>query len=332
MEMRKGLALVLLVSLQGCATSYRPPAQQPPEEWTGVAGWEVLASTIKVHEGARRPGDTLMEYEVRPRRTAVVLETVQTKTAYGKDFIIPEGTKLFAENFTLVTRGGWWGEKEIKQSVDPIEWCGVLPHGTDGKQKGADTACLFWEGPTQARYMQQYKDGGFAFSPRMHDTSGMPGPVPKIKVQPVDFGVQILSKVRIVKMSPRRIELEFLRTDGASEQRLELRTLNWKEGRKASYGNIAAQFDLTASPDYTSVDLVESTSSLAARTSRQPVVFVCVDDKGALAEEPKISTSSGNARLDEAAIQLAKAGRYAAGHQGGAGCFNFKVKFELKDE
>jgi hypothetical protein len=266
MEMRKGVALLVLVTLQACATPYRPPTEQPPEEWTGDAGWEVLAATIKVNEGTRRPGDTLMEYEVRPRRTAVILETVQTKTAYGKDFILPEGTKLFAENFTLVSYTGVWGNKRVEQAIDPIEWCAVLPHGTDGKQKGADTACLLWETPTQARYQQQYRDGGFAFSPRMTTTSGMPGPVPKIKVQPVDFGVQILSKVRISRMSSKRIELEFIRTDGTSEQQIELRTLDWKEGRKASYGNIAAQFDLTASEDYTRVELVESASSLRART------------------------------------------------------------------
>jgi protein TonB len=64
-----------------------------------------------------------------------------------------------------------------------------------------------------------------------------------------------------------------------------------------------------------------------------PVVKVCIGPVGKLAEEPTIATSSGNARLDEAAIKYAKAGRYIAGSVDGAPsteCIQFRVKFELK--
>ena len=64
-----------------------------------------------------------------------------------------------------------------------------------------------------------------------------------------------------------------------------------------------------------------------------PTVKVCVGANGKLTEEPTIAQSSGNARLDEGAIKLAKAGRYVAGTVDGqpaTDCLQFRVKFELK--
>ena len=62
-------------------------------------------------------------------------------------------------------------------------------------------------------------------------------------------------------------------------------------------------------------------------------VHVCVGPSGKLAEAPRIEQSSKSARLDEAAIKLARAGRYIAGAVDGVpttDCFSFRVKFELK--
>ncbi len=65
-----------------------------------------------------------------------------------------------------------------------------------------------------------------------------------------------------------------------------------------------------------------------------PTVKVCVGPNGKLSEDPTIAQSSGNARLDEGAVKLAKAGRYVAGSVDGApttDCLSFRVKFELKN-
>jgi protein TonB len=65
-----------------------------------------------------------------------------------------------------------------------------------------------------------------------------------------------------------------------------------------------------------------------------PTVKVCIGPQGKLSEEPTVATTSGNARLDEAAIKYAKAGRYIAGSVDGApttDCLVFRVKFELKN-
>jgi TonB family protein len=62
-----------------------------------------------------------------------------------------------------------------------------------------------------------------------------------------------------------------------------------------------------------------------------PVVQVCVDSSGKLLREPEITDTSGFPDLDGAAIEVAKASRYAAGKLNGAAvqesCLKFKVRF-----
>jgi protein TonB len=65
-------------------------------------------------------------------------------------------------------------------------------------------------------------------------------------------------------------------------------------------------------------------------------VKACVGPNGKLTEEPSIAQTSGNARLDEGALKLAKAGsgHYMAGTEDGQAstqCFVFRVKFELRN-
>jgi protein TonB len=71
------------------------------------------------------------------------------------------------------------------------------------------------------------------------------------------------------------------------------------------------------------------------RLGEQGVVIVnsCLDDKGKLSEAT-VQTSSNFPKLDEAAIKYAKALRYASATENGkaiAGCFAFRVRFQLKD-
>ncbi len=65
-------------------------------------------------------------------------------------------------------------------------------------------------------------------------------------------------------------------------------------------------------------------------------VHVCVNTGGKLTEEPSIQTTSGNPRLDEGALKLAKAGsgHYRPATEDGKpidGCFAFRVTFSLKN-
>ena len=65
-------------------------------------------------------------------------------------------------------------------------------------------------------------------------------------------------------------------------------------------------------------------------------VRVCVDDRGRLASAPTIAHSSGSARLDSAALLLAKAGsnHYRSTTENGApvpDCYPFRIRFQLKE-
>ncbi|HYB32396.1 MAG TPA: energy transducer TonB [Steroidobacteraceae bacterium] len=64
------------------------------------------------------------------------------------------------------------------------------------------------------------------------------------------------------------------------------------------------------------------------------VVRACVGPNGKLTEDPKLETSSGSARLDEGAINLAKAGsgRYQPATEDGkpiTDCFTFRIRFQM---
>ena len=64
------------------------------------------------------------------------------------------------------------------------------------------------------------------------------------------------------------------------------------------------------------------------------IVQACVDERGVLVEgSPTIEQSSGHARLDAGALNVARAGHYARSMQGTTAvrnCFRFKVGFQMK--
>ena len=62
-------------------------------------------------------------------------------------------------------------------------------------------------------------------------------------------------------------------------------------------------------------------------------VRVCVDTKGVRQGEPTVELSSGNPRLDEGALKIARAGKYARATQGEmpvATCYRFHIGFHMK--
>lgn len=74
-------------------------------------------------------------------------------------------------------------------------------------------------------------------------------------------------------------------------------------------------------------------SSIRLEEQGSVTVKVCVAPNGKLAEPPRVERSSNSARLDDAALKLAKAGRFTPGTIDGTpttDCFSFRVKFELK--
>ncbi|HEY4210312.1 MAG TPA: TonB family protein [Steroidobacteraceae bacterium] len=62
-------------------------------------------------------------------------------------------------------------------------------------------------------------------------------------------------------------------------------------------------------------------------------VRVCVDAKGVRQGEPTVELSSGNPRLDEGALKIARAGKYARAIQGDmpvGTCHRFHIAFHMK--
>lgn len=65
-------------------------------------------------------------------------------------------------------------------------------------------------------------------------------------------------------------------------------------------------------------------------------VHVCTDPHGKVTEEPTVAKTSGNTRLDDGAVKLAKAGsgHYRPGTENGvpvASCTSFIIKFQLRN-
>ena len=66
------------------------------------------------------------------------------------------------------------------------------------------------------------------------------------------------------------------------------------------------------------------------------VVEACIDDKGFLTGDPTVVESSGQQKLDDDAVKLAKAGsgKYVPVTKDGKpvpGCVKFRVKFKVED-
>ncbi len=252
----KASALLVSVLCAGCATPYIPPTEHPPLMWEGRSGWRLDGDSARVSEGVRQIGEPFLEHDAYLVRTGIVQETVQMKNAYGRDLIIPQGTKAFAMNCTLVT-----GYAQTPQQIDPIEWCMYLPHGIDGKKPGAETVCAFWENETRARYDQDFVVGGFAFLPRLYTPTGMPGVVPKIQPADVDFGVRFVHQVRVSKLTKRTIAFESVFSDGTSEKREGVEQFNLRPDGTFVYEFGGDAVVIAPAPDQKSVEVRRRTTS-----------------------------------------------------------------------
>ena len=77
-------------------------------------------------------------------------------------------------------------------------------------------------------------------------------------------------------------------------------------------------------------------ASKRLRETGWAMVSVCVNEAGRLIREPVLEQSSGYARLDEAAVRLARAGsgRYRATTENGRpveACYPFRIRFEMRE-
>lgn len=299
----KRLLLIVVLGISGCATPYIPPTVPPPALWDGEAGWQVDAHSLRVSEGSKRVGEVIVEHDAQLRRTGLIKETVRLKNAYGTDMIIPEGAKAFATNFTLTT-----GPRQVRQNIDPIEWCAVLPRGIDGNKPGAQTVCILWENEQRARYNEDYRVGGFVFLPVL-SPSGMPGPVPKIEEAPVDFGARFTRRLRVAAMTNETVTLELLYHDGTNSSGAEAETYNWKPDGTLLYEIGEDALVLTPAADRKTVDVrlrAPLPRRIAANVVEYTVPLELLVGTHGFVKEARVLQSSGRPNVDETAIKLAK--------------------------
>jgi len=90
---------------------------------------------------------------------------------------------------------------------------------------------------------------------------------------------------------------------------------------------------IKANGKFPSTDDFYPPASIRLEEQGAVTIKYCVGPNGKLAETPTVVGSSRSARLDEAAVRLAKAARYTAGSIDGVlttDCNSIRVKFELK--
>jgi TonB family protein len=261
----------------------------------------VDAASIQVNEGTRTVGDVIVEHDAYLKRTGVVKEAIAMKNAYGTDILIPEGTKAFAVNFTLVS-----GYQRVRQRIDPIEWCVYLPKGINGRRDGAETVCAFWESEQRARYDQDFQVGGFAFLPSLYSPAGMPGVVPKIQEEPVDFGVRFKHQIRVAKMTDKAVTLETFFSDGTHSKRRDSDTYEWKSDGTLTQLVGDSSVLLKATPDRKSVQVSRLGGPNSGTGQEVTVLLDLLVGIDGTVKDARVAKSSGSPQVDEAALTQAR--------------------------
>jgi len=254
------MLLLATLCLGSCAQRYHQPSTPPPSAWSGAFGLEMVPGTLKVNAGTLRVGDVLIEHEARFKRTGIVVATVKIKDAFGGDFILPQGALAYAMNYSV--RG------PIASKIDPIEWCVILPHGINGKDTEPETVCVFWESDNRASYVETYIHDRRPFQTWFYDMHGMPGPVPVIAEQPVDFGKKFWFQLRILKIEDDGFRLEEVYSDGKTRTDVNgLPFQKWPgKGNAITLKTFGQTLTVSAAGDFKSVQVIP----LDAGTPQQP--------------------------------------------------------------
>lgn len=136
---------------------------------------------------------------------------------------------------------------------------------------------------------------------------------------------QVVGRIDIPK---RARKFRKVQPGTAPEQILDT-VCHWGEKREETAGS-PTQVTRAADPsDY------YPAGSVRREEQGAPVIEACVGPDSRLLREPVVAVTSGFPDLDAAAINVAKATRYAAGTENGKplpeSCIRFKVKFILRD-
>ena len=284
------LALIAAVGCAHSATANEPEERLPPQ-WDGPYGWQLDENSIHVNEGTLQPGEILVEHGLQLVRTGTLKNDVAIKKPDGPSVFIKKGTKAFATN---ITSARWKG-------LNPIEWCLLLPNGSDGKQAKAETVCASWHDPSRSRYHTDV-DSGLFFLPRAGrgwTTSRMP----YIEEGPVDFGGRLTQQIRLQQLTDKDVTLETLVSDGTVVASAKVNTIDWATSQTLTYYSAGHSLLLTRD-DNQSLKvqrLPQDDDPPIAITEYTLMVDMLVRADGTV-KEARIAQSGGKPKLDQAAL------------------------------
>jgi hypothetical protein len=194
--------IVATLALSACATPYVPPAadMKPPPLWAGTVEIVPVDGPPTGLVGVKKLGDAVFQQKLDVSRQGKITEEIRYKDPFGKDIIVPKGTPVHAQQMSVTRTTSYnyvpTSRVDLNADNNPIEWCFKIP---------TETACIFWEGETRARYvgmieLSQRRFLGF-------QPSGMVGPMPKIVEGPNAFGGPMLQTAVIPWKEPEGVIL-----------------------------------------------------------------------------------------------------------------------------
>lgn len=186
--------IVVQVSLLGvllgaCATNYVPPADGlvAPPLWSGDVDMVAVDADTKLSLGLKKDGDWFMQVASKMSREGTIVDEIKYKDPFGKEVTIPANTPVHGMQMSMSVTTSYnymrGPTTDLNATNNPIEWCYSIP---------VESACIFWESPTKARYISMAK-----LSQRNLfnlTTAGMVGPMPSIVEGEADFGGPIISR------------------------------------------------------------------------------------------------------------------------------------------
>ncbi|PHS39719.1 MAG: hypothetical protein COA91_05485 [Robiginitomaculum sp.] len=213
--MTRKLALISLIALTLAACTTTPPTAEElnakrearvaklkarPEIFKGRTGFTSVHGTTKVLKTNIMRGEEFISRQVNFRRTG----TLQADAKYGNFIVnktIPAGAQLYASSY----------------GFNRIGWC--YP-GKDNANLGesfmgkATVFCILGSLTGSSAELMRGSGGSSAFFTPKLVTPGMPGPVPDILEEKVDFGRTFTSFMRVNRVKNKHIIIASVLHDG----------------------------------------------------------------------------------------------------------------------
>jgi hypothetical protein len=223
-HLKVGAACFSAALLVSCATNYIPPADdlKPPPLWAGTVELVPASEAIEFRSGVRRNGDWFQKVATKMSREGRIVDEIRYKSPFGKEIIIPANTPVHAMQMSVTQTISYnyvrQSSTNLNANNNPIEWCYSIL---------ADTACIFWEGETRARYVTMVPISQrrlIGFSP-----TGMIGPMPNIVEGNGDFGGPILATQKLADISDTGFSIVSTLKDGREEEKSlgQKRVISW---------------------------------------------------------------------------------------------------------